>query len=131
MTIFHWPVRVYYEGTDAGGVVFYANYLKFFERARTEMLREMGFEQDQLINEQKIIFVVRSVQVDYLTPACFNELLDVTASVTLAKKVSMSFEQTITRDDQLLCKGTIRIACLDAETMKPKAIPDNLLQKLI
>lgn len=131
MTIFHWPVRVYYEDTDAGGVVFYANYLKFFERARTEMLREMGFEQDQLINEQKIIFVVRSVQVDYLTPACFNELLDVTASVTLAKKVSMSFEQTITRDDQLLCKGTIRIACLDAETMKPKAIPDNLLQKLI
>jgi len=131
MTIFHWPVRVYYEDTDAGGVVFYANYLKFFERARTEMLRDMGYEQDQLIAEQNIIFVVRAVQVDYLTPARFNELLDVTAEVTLAKKVSLNFEQTIARDGDVLCKGNIRIACLDAETMKPKAIPDNLLQKLI
>jgi len=131
MTIFHWPVRVYYEDTDAGGVVFYANYLKFFERARTEMLRSMGFEQDQLISEQKVIFVVRSVQIDYLSSARFNESLDVTAEVTQAKKVSLSFEQIITRNGDVLCKGKIRIACLDAETMKPKAIPDNLLQKLL
>jgi len=131
MTIFHWPVRVYYEDTDAGGVVFYANYLKFFERARTEMLRDMGFEQDQLIAEQNVIFVVRAVQVDYLTPARFNESLDVSAEVTQAKKVSLNFEQTITRDGEMLCKGNIRIACLDAKTMKPKAIPGNLLEKLI
>jgi len=131
MTIFHWPVRVYYEDTDAGGVVFYANYLKFFERARTEMLRDMGFEQDQLIAEQSIIFVVRAVQVDYLTPARFNESLDVSAEVTQAKKVSLNFEQTITRNGEVLCKGNIRIACLDANTMKPKAIPGNLLEKLI
>jgi len=131
MTIFHWPVRVYYEDTDAGGVVFYANYLKFFERARTEMLRDMGFEQDQLIAEQNIIFVVRAVQVDYLTPARFNESLDVSAEVTQAKKVSLNFEQTITRNGEMLCKGNIRIACLDAKTMKPKAIPENLLEKLI
>jgi len=131
MTTFHWPVRVYYEDTDAGGVVFYANYLKFFERARTEMLRDMGFEQDQLIAEQNIIFVVRAVQVDYLTPARFNESLDVSAEVTQAKKVSLNFEQTITRNGEMLCKGNIRIACLDAKTMKPKAIPENLLEKLI
>lgn len=131
MTIFHWPVRVYYEDTDAGGVVFYANYLKFFERARTEMLRDMGFEQDQLITEQKVIFVVRSVQIDYITPARFNESLDVTAEVTQTKKVSLNFEQIITRNGDVICKGNVRIACLDAETMKPKAIPDNLLQKLL
>ncbi len=131
MTVFHWPVRVYYEDTDAGGVVFYANYLKFFERARTEMLRNMGFEQDQLIAEQKLIFAVRSVQIDYLKPARFNHSLDVTAAVTLVKKVSLTFEQQITRDKDILCKGSIRIASLDSETLKPKAIPENLLQKLI
>lgn len=131
MTIFHWPVRVYYEDTDAGGVVFYANYLKFFERARTEMLRKMGFEQDQLIDEQNVIFVVRSVQIDYLISARFNDLLDISAEVIMAKKVSLNFEQAVTRNGDLLCKGNIRIACLDVKTMKPKIIPDNLLQKLI
>ena len=130
MNIFHWPIRVYYEDTDAGGVVFYANYLKFFERARTEMLRDMGFEQDQLIAEQNIIFVVRSVQVDYLNPARFNDFLNVSAEVTLAKKVSLNFEQVVTRGEDVLCKGNIRIACLDAKTMKPKTIPDTLLQQL-
>jgi len=130
MTIFHWPIRVYYEDTDAGGVVFYANYLKFFERARTEMLRDMGFEQDQLISEQKIIFVVRSVQLDYMKPARFNDALEVSAEVTLAKKVTLNFEQVVTRNDEVLCKGNIRIACLDAETMRPKTIPDTLLQQL-
>ncbi len=131
MNTFHWPIRVYYEDTDAGGVVFYANYLKFFERARTEMLRSMGFEQDQLIAEQKLVFVVRSVQIDYLSPARFNESLDVSAEVTQAKKVSLNFEQIVSRNGVVLCKGNVRIACLDTETMKPKAIPDNLLQKLI
>jgi len=131
MKTFHWPIRVYYEDTDAGGVVFYANYLKFLERARTEMLRDMGFEQDQLIAEQKLIFVVRSVQIDYLAPARFNDALEATAQVTQAKKVSLNFEQTVTRNGDVLCKGNVRIACLDPTTMKPKAIPDNLLQKLL
>ena len=131
MTVFNWPVRVYYEDTDAGGVVYYANYLKFFERARTEMLRSYGFEQDKLIVEQNIIFVVRSVQVDYLNPARFNESIDVSAEITQTKKVSLNFEQIISRDDVVLCKANIRIACLTADTLKPKAIPDNLVQKLI
>ena len=130
MKKFIWPIRVYYEDTDAGGVVFYANYLKFFERARTEMLRAMGFEQDELIVNEGIIFVVRSVQVDYLSPARFNELLEVSAEVTLAKKASLVFEQLITRGDDVLCKSLIRIACLDALTMRPKAIPENLLELL-
>jgi len=124
------PVRVYYEDTDAGGVLYYANYLKFFERARTEMLRAMGYEQDELIANEGIIFVVRAVQVDYLSPARFNELIQVSAEVTLAKKVSLTFEQLITRGDVVLCTSTIRIACLDALTMRPKAIPENLLDLL-
>ncbi len=131
MNVFHWPIRVYYEDTDAGGVVFYANYLKFFERARTEMLRSMGFEQDELTCEQKLIFVVRSVQVDYLKPARFNDFLDVTAEVTLTKKTNFTFEQMITCDDIVLCKGVVRIVCVDSDTMKPKAIPDNILKKLL
>lgn len=130
MKKFIWPVRVYYEDTDAGGVVFYANYLKFFERARTEMLRAMGYEQDELIANESIIFVVRSVQVDYLSPARFNEQLQVSAEVSLAKKASLTFEQVITRGDDVLCKGMIRIACLDAQTMRPKAIPEKLLEQL-
>jgi acyl-CoA thioester hydrolase len=127
---FIWPVRVYYEDTDAGGVVFYANYLKFFERARTEMLRAMGYEQDELIANEGIIFVVRSVQVDYLSPARFNEQLQVSADVSQAKKASLTFEQVITRGDDVLCKGIIRIACLDAKDMRPKAIPEKLLEQL-
>lgn len=130
MNNFSWPVRVYYEDTDAGGVVFYANHLKFFERSRTEMLRAMGFEQDELTANEGIIFVVRSVQVDYLSPARFNEQLQVSAKVSLAKKASLTFEQTITRGDEVLCKGSIRIACLDVQTMRPKAIPETLFRTL-
>jgi len=128
---FSWPIRVYYEDTDAGGVVFYANYLKFFERARTEMLRAMGYEQDQLIANEGIIFVVRSVQVDYLNPARFNEQLHVSAKVSLAKKASLTFEQVITRGDDVLCKGSVRIACLDTQTMRPKAIPETLFRAIL
>ncbi|MCF6203084.1 MAG: tol-pal system-associated acyl-CoA thioesterase [Methylococcaceae bacterium] len=130
MKDFQWPIRVYYEDTDAGGVVFYANYLKFFERARTEMLRYSGFEQDQLITEQRLIFVVRSVQVDYLKPACFNDSLLVNTKILMAKKVSLNFEQVITRNEEVVCKGDIRIASLDANSMKPKIIPDFILEKI-
>ena len=131
MKNFSWPVRVYYEDTDAGGVVFYANYLKFFERARTEMLRAMGYEQDELIAIEGVIFVVRSVQVDYLSPARFNEQLQVSAKVSLAKKVSLTFEQIIKRGDDVLCNSIIRIACLDAQTMRPKAIPETLFREIL
>ena len=127
---FTWPVRVYYEDTDAGGVVYYANYLKFYERARTEMLRALDFHQDQLIAEQQIIFVVRSVQVEYLLPARFNEQLQISADIGLLKSASMVFEQKIMRDQDLLSTATVRIGCLDSETMRPKKIPENLLLTL-
>ncbi|KAF3981721.1 MAG: tol-pal system-associated acyl-CoA thioesterase [Methylococcales symbiont of Hymedesmia sp. n. MRB-2018] len=130
MTAFHWPIRVYYEDTDAGGVVFYANYLKFFERARTEMLRELGFEQDQLRSEQNLIFAVRSVQIDYLRSGHFNELLNISAEITLLKKASFNFEQIASLDGTALCRANVRIACLQADTMAPKKIPTFILQKL-
>ena len=131
MEKFNWPVRVYYEDTDAGGVVFYANYLKFFERARTELLRSLGFEQDELIKDQGVIFVVRSVRIDYLKPARFNEQIQVSAEVTEAKKTTFMFAQEITRADDLLCKGEVRIACLDALSMRPKAIPPAILEHVL
>ncbi|SJM91257.1 acyl-CoA thioesterase [Crenothrix polyspora] len=128
--MFVWPIRVYYEDTDAGGVVYHTNYIKFFERARTEMLRSMGFEQDELVTNAGVIFAVRSVQVDYLSPARFNEYLSVQSSVTEIKKVSLSFAQTITRGSVECCTANIRIACLDAHSLRPKAIPENLLEQL-
>ena len=94
------------------------------------MLRAMGYEQDELIVNEGIIFVVRSVQVDYLSPARFNELLQVSSEVITAKKASLTFEQVITRGDEVLCKSIIRIACLDAVSMRPKVIPENLLELL-
>jgi len=128
---FKWPVRVYYEDTDSGGVVYYANYLKFMERARTEYLRHKGFEQDQLIEQQNIIFAVRSVQCDYKSPARFNDDLTVTAKVIELKKASMLFEQKIVKNNQpnkILCQGQIRIACLHADNFKPCAIPNSIME---
>jgi len=132
---FNWPVRVYYEDTDSGGVVYYANYLKFMERARTEFLRHLGFEQDQLIEQLNIIFVVRFVQLDYKSPARFNDELTVTANLIELKKASMLFEQKIFRQndnvnqqDNILCHGQIRIACLQADSFKPCAIPQSIME---
>ena len=127
---FIWPVRIYYEDTDAGGVVFYANYLKFFERARTEMLRAMGYEQDALMINPGIVFAVRSVQIEYLKSARFNELIEVSAEVIYAKRASLTFEQLITRGDDVLCTSITRIACLDTNTLRPKEIP-KILQELL
>jgi len=128
MMSFSFPVRVYYEDTDSGGVVYYANYLKFMERARTEYLRQLGFEQDQLIEKENVIFAVKRVNVNYHLPARFNQLLDVTASVTEFKKASFLFEQKVInqQDQSLLCSGTILIASLNAQSFKPCAIPQSI-----
>jgi acyl-CoA thioester hydrolase len=131
--IFSWPVRVYYEDTDTGGVVYYANYLKFMERARTEWLRDLGFEQDDLIKNEQMIFAVRSVQMDYLKPALFNQALEVTASIATAGKASVVFEQEIIRNNQegqpeVLARGKVKLACLNSETLRPRQIPDPIAE---
>lgn len=130
---FTWPVRVYYEDTDSGGVVYYANYLKFMERARTEYLRSLGYEQDQLAQDYGLIFAVRSVNVDYLSPARFNDALQVTARMIERGRASLVFAQTITRigEDRSLCTGEVKIACIDRETFRPRPIPREMLTEFI
>ena len=129
LNIFLWPARVYYEDTDSGGVVYYANYLKFMERARTEWLRHLGLEQDELIARESVIFAVRSVQVDYLRPARFNDALTVSAEVVEQGRASLTFVQLIRKnnDDTILCQGRIKIACLDCNSFKPRPLPAPLV----
>lgn len=131
MVNFSWPVRVYYEDTDAGGVVYYANYLKYLERARTEFLRKLGFEQDQLASNHDIIFIVRKVTIDYLKPATFNELLQVSARISGLRKASMLFQQAImNQKEECLCLAEIKIACINQSTMKPVVIPEFITMEL-
>lgn len=133
LTKFYWPVRVYYEDTDSGGVVYYANYLKFMERARTEFLRSMGFEQDQLRRDPGILFTVHSIQVDYRLPARFNDALEVSAEITGSRRASLTFSQIVRRQGETtpLCDGVIRIACVDANSFKPAPIPDVIRAELL
>lgn len=132
MTQFRWPVRVFYEDTDCGGVVYYANYLKFMERARTERLRSMGFEQSELRNNHNVLFTVRSVQIDFMQPAAYDDLLQVTADIMECKRASLIFSQNIFRhqDEQPLCKGRVRIACVDSAAFRPCPIPEFILREL-
>jgi len=127
---FSWPVRVYYEDTDAGGVVYYANYLKFMERARSELLRSLGFEQDELA-QQGLIFAVHRAEVDYIKPARFNNALTVTANIIQQKKVSLTFDQEVHNEQGDLCsRGKIKIVCLDSESFKPRPIPNAILRAI-
>ena len=123
MTQFDWPVRVYYEDTDGGGVVYHANYLKFMERARTEWLRSLGFEQTALKSQMRIMFVVRGLALQYLRPANFDDALMVSTRLTRTGRSLLQFEQTIQRDDTLLTQATVEVACIDAEHFKPVTIP--------
>jgi acyl-CoA thioester hydrolase len=127
---FSWPVRVYWEDTDAGGVVYYANYLKFMERARSEWLRAFGFEQDVLRDEAGIVFVVRRVEIDYLSPARFNDQLDVSVSLHEIGRASLGVQQTLTRGPTRLASAQVTLACVDAARFKPVKIPASILQVL-
>ena len=128
---FEFPIRVYWEDTDAGGIVFYANYLKFFERARTEWLRHLGLEQHKLRTETGGMFVVASTEVKYLRPAQLDDLLQITATVRELDRVSMTLHQQAWRlqDGQpttLLCEGSIRIVWVEATRMRASRIPDSI-----
>lgn len=129
MKEFSWPVRVYYEDTDSGGVVYYANYLKFMERARTEWLRNLGFEQDTLLEQQGVLLVVRRVEVDYRLPARFNDALHVSVTIKKRGRASLIVQQNITSasDGRLLCSGQVKVACIDAASFTPIPLPDVLM----
>jgi len=121
---FTWPVRVYYEDTDAGGIVFYANYLKFFERARTEWLRACGVDQRRLAEETGLLFVVRSTALDYRAPARLDDIVTIVSKIGKLGRASVDFLQEAWRGETLLATGRIRVACVEGTAMRPAAIPD-------
>ncbi|MDO6461050.1 tol-pal system-associated acyl-CoA thioesterase [Granulosicoccaceae sp. 1_MG-2023] len=131
MSGFSIDIRVYYEDTDSGGIVYYANYLRFMERARTEYLRRHGFAQQALRESHQRLFVVRSVAVDYLNPARLDDVIRVGAEISDCRRATLSFSQELTlADGTPLCRGQVRLACLDAETMRPAGIPGAILEAL-
>lgn len=132
MKDFLWQVRVYYEDTDSGGVVYHSNYLKFMERARTEWLRSLGFEQDALARDAGVVFAVRSISMEFLKPGRFNQLLDIRSKIVQRGKASMTLEQTISHsaDHSVLCSGRVKLACLDATTLRPQPLPLSISREI-
>ncbi len=125
------PVRVYWEDTDAGGVVFYANYLKFFERARTEWLRAAGVAQQALVDETGAIFIVTDTRVRYLKPARLDDLLSVSVEPTEIGRARLTLRQQCWRGHELLSEGTIEVACMSHGTFRPQRIPTPVLHRLL
>jgi acyl-CoA thioester hydrolase len=127
---YHFKIRVYWEDTDAGGIVFYANYLKFFERARTEWLRARGISQQHLREHGGAMFVVTETALRYHAPARLDDLIEVTVQVREAARASMVIAQQALRDGTLLAEGDIKIACVDARSLRPRRIPAEILQEM-
>lgn len=134
-TIFSFPIRVYWEDTDAGGIVYYANYLKFFERARSEWLRQLGIEQGTLLENEGCMFVVSEIKTKFHRPARIDNLLLVSVQIKQVGHASLSLHQTAllkdsTNDGLLVCEGTVRLACVQQTTMRPVAIPKTIVSLL-
>lgn len=128
--IFSWPVRVYYEDTDAQGLVYYANYFRFMERARTEWLRALGVEQDRLMREERRVFVVVDTRAEFIKPAKFNDELVVSARLLSKARASFELEQLVSRKDgELLVRGVTRAAYLNSDTLKPARLPQDLFKE--
>jgi acyl-CoA thioester hydrolase len=125
-SVFTWMVRVYYEDTDAGGIVFYANYLKFFERARTEWLRALEIGQHMLLQEHGAMFVVRSTSVDYHAPARLDDELKLTLTIERLGQASVQFLQQAWRGDTLLTSAQVKVGCVDAASLRPRALPAHV-----
>ena len=125
---FRWPVRVYWEDTDAGGVVYHAGYLRFMERARSEWMRALGVDQMAFKRATGLAFMVRDMQIDFLRPALLDDELSVTVEVKAWRSASILFAQTITKaDGSCLIRASVRVACVDLERMRPAAIPPDLI----
>ncbi len=127
---FSWPIRVYYEDTDGGGVVYHSNYLNFMERARTEWLRDIGFGQNHLRDELGMIIVVHALSIDYHYPARFDDALVVTSQLIKVGGSSFIFEQIIKRDELVLTCAKVRLVCVDINKFKPVAIPQKIKEKM-
>lgn len=122
--VFRWPIRVYYEDTDAGGIVYYANYLKFMERARSEWLRSRGVDLAVLAHNEDAMFVVRSANLEFLRPARLSDDLEVSVQVAHQRPASVELSQVVTRSGEALCTGVVRLACINSRTERPRPLPD-------
>lgn len=127
---FLWPLRVYYEDTDAAGVVYYANYLKFLERARTEWLRALGFELSEIERDFRRVFVVRHVSIDFLQPARLGDALAATVAVTEVGRSRLRLHQEVRRSEEILVHAQVTLACLDTTRWRPAAMPEPLSSAL-
>jgi len=127
---FHWPVRVYYEDTDAGGLVYYANHLRFFERCRTEWLRELGYDQREMAARDGAMFVVAAAQIDYLLPARLDDELRIEARLDGCHASYLEFGQGAWRGARLLSRGRVKVACVDVHTLRPRRLPPALVATL-
>ncbi|HLQ24518.1 MAG TPA: tol-pal system-associated acyl-CoA thioesterase [Acidiferrobacterales bacterium] len=128
--VFSMPIRVYHQDTDAGGVVHHANYLKFMERVRSEWLREVGFGQNELATRMGIAFAVCMVKMDFVKPARLDDRLHATLNVVRRGSASLTLDQEIWLDAELLCRGEIKLACLGASKFTPVVIPDSIISRL-
>jgi acyl-CoA thioester hydrolase len=124
--VFSWPVRVYFQDTDAGGVVYHSSYVNFMERSRTEWLRTFGYSNAGLMKELGVVFVVRSLKLDYLKPALLDDLVAVTSQIKEIGRSRVSILQTVTREKDLLVEGEVHLVCVDVKTFKPVSVPDVL-----
>ena len=129
-SVFTWTVRVYYEDTDAGGIVYYANYLKFFERARTEWLRSLGIHQQDLLDQEGAAFVVRSASVEYVAAARLDDELKLLLTVEKLGRASIQFAQQAWRGDTLLSSASVKVGCVDKLTMRPRSLPDTAAARM-
>ena len=127
---FDWPIRVYYEDTDSGNVVYHSQYLNFMERARTEWLRSLGFEQDELVMQQNCIFAVHSMEIKFKYPARFNDALIVRSQLYDTSGTSLSFSQKVFCEKKLICEAKVRVACLDSNRFRPMPIPSFIMEVL-
>jgi acyl-CoA thioester hydrolase len=137
VTAFAWPARVYWEDTDGGGIVYYANYLRFLERARTEWLRSLGHSQQQLLRDAGVVFTVVSLEIGYRLPARLDDELRITCEPRSEGAASLDFAQRIYRQagngaegGELLTEANVRVACVDARTLRPRRLPEFLLEAL-
>jgi len=128
--LFSWPIRVYYQHTDAGGMVFHANYLDFMECARTELLQSLGFDLGELARRDHVLFVVHSAQIAYHKPALLNDLLSVTARVARIGRARLEFEQAVKRAEETLASAELTLACVSARSYRPIAVPEVIRKKL-
>ncbi len=128
-TEFTWPVRVYYEDTDSGGVVYYANYLRFMERARTEWLREFGIEHHRLRADHGLQFVIGEVNLRYIRPAKLDDQLLVSVKIIRFGRASLTLEQMVSRADDILCEGQVRVACVDVRGFQLRRLPRQIFRR--